>query len=122
MRYFKSQMRNRSVTIPIIRCKANVNALPQTSPSFYAVVCSEKKIRKETQSQVNIWRFESKYVRYSSEKQQEYSPVTQMSSLYSNQDGDELICKDLANRFFNLTMTMNLIIEQDSSNFSLYFF
>ena len=49
-------------------------------------------------------------------------PSVAKSSRYSNQHGDKLICKDQANRFFKPTVTMYLITEQDSSNFSLNFF
>ena len=45
-----------------------------------------------------------------------------VANVFSPQHGNKLICKDQAKRVFKPTMTMYLLIEQDSSNFSPNFF
>ena len=97
---------------------SNFSIFPRRS-SFW------NEMRKKKQNKINswlalnilleiykIWRWKSVRIYH----------LSLMSSRHSNQRCDELICEDQANGLFTPTITMYLITEQDSSNFSLNFF
>ena len=101
---------------------------PQTSPSFCAVVRSEmkwNKMKKGKQNQVNSWLAFDSLTRNIQDAAVKISKnIPPVANVFSPFKSTErwIYCKDQANRFFKPTMTMYLITEQDSSNFSQNFF